>query len=273
MQTPKFHPAFPEKPTSAYVAPGEIPETWKPGDVILGRAHEGIRRWVIAFGQGIRIHGTDRRFIDYTHAALVVDEDGGVIEAVGTGVQMTSLAEYASRGEEYRIFNVHASKDDRQEVVRFAKWTLKHRAPYNRVATVSIFITQLTGSKFAFFVDGEFHCSGLVARALERTEALFTKDPVHIMPADLAKYVQAPPADWARAERKQLEHQQHSAEAVPVGPQAPCAPALPGNGYRAFGMRSTGGTRPSWWRGTSASPLRSWSRRRLQPGQLAAPEV
>ena len=54
-------------------------------------------------------------------------------------------------------------------------------------------MTVLTGSKFTFFVDGQFICSGFVARAMKRTGAIFNRDPVHITPADLGKYYEAEP--------------------------------------------------------------------------------
>ena len=43
-------------------------------------------------------------------------------------------------------------------------------------------------ARFSFFVDGETTCSGLVARAQERTGAIFNRATVNITPADLAKY-------------------------------------------------------------------------------------
>jgi hypothetical protein len=274
MQTPEFHTAYQnQSTTSSYVPPGEHPESFKPGDVVLGRAHTRFRRWIISFGQGMRIHGTDRCFIDYTHAALVVDDEGGLIEAVGTGVRTSSLADYASSGEKYRIVDIKASKEDRLQVVEFANWAAEKRLQYNRLATVSIFFTQLTGSKFAFFIDGEFHCSGLVARALERTEALFTKDPVRIMPADLAKYLEAGPADWAPPKRKKLYEEQLRTAQVLGGRTAPSAPALPVSGHQAFGRRLKGGIRPSWWRGIVATLLRRWSLHRPRPGLPEAPAV
>ncbi len=255
MQTPAFEPAFGDRHLgTTFVRAGERPEpnTFKPGDVVLGRAHKGFRRWVIAFGQGMRIRRGDRRFIDYTHAAVIVDEQGNLIEAVGTGVWESSLSAYAIQGEEYLIVDINASDADRAHVVRFARWARRHRSQYGRLATVSIFFSQLTGTKFAFFIDGEFHCSGLVARALERTDALFTKDPVHVMPADLAKYLNAPQAVWATARRKRLFGPHPAVERVREVPRALSAPAPPVIGRRVFGTRSTGGTRPSWWRGKAA---------------------
>ena len=57
---------------------------------------------------------------------------------------------------------------------------------------MSIALSMLTGSRLTFFIDGQFVCSGLVARALERTGSIFDRDSAHIAPADLAKYFHAP---------------------------------------------------------------------------------
>lgn len=67
---------------------------------------------------------------------------------------------------------------------------------------ISIAISLLFGGKFTFGFDGQFICSGLVARSLERTNAIFDRSPSHIMPADLAKYfrVTPPPKGTDRGE-------------------------------------------------------------------------
>ena len=91
-----------------------------------------------------------------------------------------------------QLVRIDASDADRAEVVAFAEWAADARDPYDWLTIASITLSVLTGSKLAFFVDGEFICSGLVARALERTTATFNLDPVHITPADLAKYYGVP---------------------------------------------------------------------------------
>jgi hypothetical protein len=50
----------------------------------------------------------------------------------------------------------------------------------------SIGISLLTGLRFSFGFDGQQICSGLVARALERSDHIFERSPSHILPADLA---------------------------------------------------------------------------------------
>jgi len=75
--------------------------------------------------------------------------------------------------------------------------------PYGWPTIVSIGLTLVTGAKFNFNVDGQQICSGLVARAEERTGVIFAdsqsngpkdlREPSHIMPADLAMYYQVEP--------------------------------------------------------------------------------
>jgi hypothetical protein len=63
------------------------------------------------------------------------------------------------------------------------------------VTIVSIALALLVGTKFSFGFAGQKICSGLVARALERTPAIFESEPSNIMPADLAQlYGATPPA-------------------------------------------------------------------------------
>lgn len=188
------------RPTSfatARIVPAHLPERAGPGESAM-RFDRGDflltagRTWksrLIEFGQRMRIHGHDRMYVKWTHAALIVDADGALIEAVGTGVQRSHLDHY--RDVEYLVVRIVASDEDRDQVVRFAEWALQRHAKYSRLSTVSIALSMLTGTKLTFFIDGQFVCSGLVATALERTGSIFDRDPAHIAPADLAKYFRA----------------------------------------------------------------------------------
>jgi cell wall-associated NlpC family hydrolase len=175
-------PALPPE----HVEPGRSAEGVQPGDFLLV-ASSSFRGRLIRWGQERRIRGEDRRYVKWTHAALIVDRDGGLIEAVGRGVREYSLAQYEN--DEYLVVRIVAEPADRAQMVDFARSAL--RKPYSRLAMVSIALSLLTGSRIAFFVDGQFFCSGLVARALERTGRVFDRDPAHIAPADLAKYYRA----------------------------------------------------------------------------------
>jgi hypothetical protein len=164
---------------------GETAEVFEPGDFLLV-ASKGFGGFLIRVGQFLRFRGEDRKFVKWTHAALIVDTDGTLIEAVGSGVREASVKDY--RKPDYLVVRIIASPENRAEIVAFARWALERRAKYNRLATVSIGLSMLTGSKLAFYIEGRFVCSGLVARALERSDRIFDRDPAHIAPGDLVKY-------------------------------------------------------------------------------------
>jgi hypothetical protein len=180
-----FEHARPVPHSTERAGPGEAAADFDRGDfVLVAGTHPNSR--LIRFGQRLRIRGSDRRYVKWTHAALIVDRDGALIEAVGGGVRRWHLDRY--RDDDYVVVRIHTSEENRDEVVRFAEWALQQKCRYSRLQTVSMGLSMLTGSKLTFFIDGQFVCSGLVARALERTGSIFDRDSAHMAPADLAKY-------------------------------------------------------------------------------------
>lgn len=178
--------------TSKRYGPGEEAQAtdFKPGDFILTHGDTKISK-LIYTGQKLRFHGADEKYTWWSHAALVVSEEGDLIEAVGAGVRETNISRY--KPTEYHLVRLGpvATGNDREEVVKFAKSCVG--LPYGRLTVMSIAISLLTGCKFTFGFDGQSICSGLVARALERTSAIFNRTPSHILPADLAKYFDVEP--------------------------------------------------------------------------------
>ncbi len=168
-----------------YFEPGEAATEFDPGDFILVKGH-GFQGWLIKFGQKARIHGADRKYVEWAHAALIVDREGTLIEAVGTGVRKKPLDYYT--GRHYQIFRVKTSDENRAEAVAFARSVLDKNARYGLMTIMSIALSMLTGSKLTFFMDGQYVCSGLVASALERTGSIFNRSAANITAADLAKY-------------------------------------------------------------------------------------
>ncbi|MGH3901877.1 MAG: hypothetical protein ACRDTA_27200 [Pseudonocardiaceae bacterium] len=124
--------------------------------------------------------------MDWAHAALIVDRDGTLIEAVGKGVREFPLKGYEER--HYQIFRIKTSDENRMEAVAFARRVLENHAKYGMLTIISIALSMLTGGKLTFYRDGQYVCSGLVASALERTGSIFNRSAVNITAADLAKY-------------------------------------------------------------------------------------
>ena len=168
------------------------PADYQPGDFILVST-DGWYARLIRFGQSLRFFGPDRKYVRWNHAAVVVSPDGDIVEALPRGVLLSHLAKYTAK--EYAIVRIDAlvRAADREEVVAFARWCIHER--YGWLTIVSIVLSILTGSKFVFGVDGQSICSGLVARSLERTTAIFQQSSSHIAPADLAKTFDVPPPE------------------------------------------------------------------------------
>jgi hypothetical protein len=181
--------------------PGVAATHYQPGDFILTHGDALVSR-LIRFGQGIRIRGADRKYTHWNHAALVVSETGDLIEARGRGVCRTHISDYSPK--EYCLVRIEASPEDRKQAVDFAEWAAgametKRKQRYGYLTIASVIYTTLTGGKFTFAIEGQTICSGLVARAMERTGALFNRTPSHIMPADLAKYYDVDVPDCSAA--------------------------------------------------------------------------
>ncbi|MBV9100299.1 MAG: hypothetical protein JO198_04560 [Candidatus Dormibacteraeota bacterium] len=154
------------------------------GDFILTHG-QGVFSALIRSGQSLRIHGDDRQFTYWNHAAMIVDAEH-IVEALGSGVTRSRLDKY--KPKEYFLVELGESAHpvDREQAVAFALQCVGQ--PYDWLTIVSIACSLITGTKLSFGYEGEYICSGLVARSLERTNAIFNRDPEHIMPADLAKY-------------------------------------------------------------------------------------
>lgn len=171
-------------------SPGEEVPNPQAGDFILTHGSDWASK-LIRFGQGLRFHGKDRKYTYWNHTAIIVDDHGTLIEALGNGVCKTHISKY--KPVEYHLVRLGTTADatDRAEAVSFAEWSLGE--PYGWLTIVSIAIGLLTGGKFTFGYEGQAICSGLVARAMERTKAIFNRNPEDIMPADLAKYYNVDP--------------------------------------------------------------------------------
>ena len=110
------------------------------------------------------------KFAHWTHAALFVSEDGMLVEAVEPGVQERNVRVY--RDTEYHVVHLQdASEEGCEHPVAFAMHCLHDS--YGFLTDISLFFTPLFATKIFFGVDLQMICSGLVARALERTGAIF----------------------------------------------------------------------------------------------------
>lgn len=163
-----------------------------PGDFLLGRAH-GRKHRIIRWGQARRLAPADRVYAGYTHAALVVSADGDLVEAVGDGVQRTTLTRYVIDKEVYQVVRVETSDEARELVAAFATGVAQRRTSYALLAIVCTTVWAFTNMRLLFFMDDTYTCSGLVAESLKRMGAEFAVNVAKVTPAQLAAAFGAPP--------------------------------------------------------------------------------
>jgi len=165
--------------------PGEAAEHLETGDIVLTHGDHWTSK-LIRFGQRLRFRGPRRDFARWNHAALVLDREGNLAEALSRGVERTNLSKY--KGTDYYLVRVECSDEDRRQIAAFAESVLKHRTTYGWLTIVSLFFTLAFGSTFIIGKIGTAICSGFASEALVRTGAVFERPPSYMMPADLAEY-------------------------------------------------------------------------------------
>jgi uncharacterized protein YycO len=170
-------------PVAKRYGPGESAKEFLPGDFILTHRQHLVSK-LIRVAQKIR--GRERKYSYWSHAAVIVGADGALVEAETKGVILTNLSEYGER--EYHLVRLGGSADkrDRRQVVAFAQSLVGQ--PFGFLDMFSVALSLLTGAKVNVSYRSHLMCSALVARALERTSAIFDDEPAHMLPADLARY-------------------------------------------------------------------------------------
>jgi uncharacterized protein YycO len=153
------------------------------GDFILCERRGFIAR-CIRLGQSIRFRGPDRKYARFTHAALVVSRDGALVEATSKGVERSHLTKF--KDVPYVMVHTYTGHEDQGQILRFANRVVGEEYGYATIACCVLGL--LTGGAFTFGFQGQSICSGLVARAQERSGAYFDRLAEDIMPADLARY-------------------------------------------------------------------------------------
>src|SRR2546421_12307289 len=81
-------------------APSEEAPHPMPGDMLLTH-RSGIVPRLIRLGERRRFRGSRRTFAHWSHAALLVDGQGALVEAETRGVELSPLSKYRER--EYHV--------------------------------------------------------------------------------------------------------------------------------------------------------------------------
>lgn len=174
----------------SHYPPGEAPERFVPGDFSLHRATTTKGRdgattalgKLIQAGERVRFGNSD--FARWTHSTLIVSKSGEICEAIASGVALANIEKY--RGSDYMIVHVSASPEQRSLACGFAMTRVPD--PYGILNFVGLAFQALFGWTISVHMDGQFICSGLVARATEKYIDAYPRSPENMMPGDLAYF-------------------------------------------------------------------------------------
>lgn len=150
------------------------------GDFILVSG-KGFLSSVIKFGERLR---DGKRASKFSHAALIVDSNGTLLEATSKGIVVSSLASHSN----YTIVNSQLSVSDRCQSIVFAESMKGIR--YGFLDILSIAVNLLTPGFIDFSTPKSSICSEFVVRCLEHGGYIIpnNKPSNLVMPSDLAMW-------------------------------------------------------------------------------------
>ncbi len=165
--------------------PGDTATELQVGDFLLtGVIQQGLVSRAIKFGA--RLRGIPKPFRRFSHAALVIDAEGTLAEALGQGVVRSPISKYAPAN--YVIVHTHVEGKDTEQVLAFAEAVLASRERYGFVTIAGLALYCLSGTSLCIQKAGTAICSGFVSDALTRSTFIWPRPPFSMMPGDLAQF-------------------------------------------------------------------------------------
>ena len=164
--------------------PGDEAKDFVSGDFILAHRHHIIAE-LISLAQKRRFRGADAVYAHWSHAALIVEKDGALVEAEMTGVKLSPISKYAD--DEYHLVRLgpEFASEARARTVAFAKGHVGQGFGYLDLFGTILYL--LFGWPLRLVRRNHEICSGLVVRALQAGGQVPELDPALTLPGDLAK--------------------------------------------------------------------------------------
>lgn len=170
--------------------PGEDADDFVPGDFILAHRHNLIAG-LISQAQKRRFKGADAVYAHWSHSAMIVGNDGVLVEAEVTGVRQNPISRY--HADEYHLVRLGSefSAEGRAGAVAYSRAQVGQGFGFLDMFGVSLYL--LFGRPLRLVRRGHEICSGLVVRALQAGGLVPELDAALTLPADLAKLFDARP--------------------------------------------------------------------------------
>jgi|ERR1700682_197254 len=176
--------------SSERYGPGDEAKDFVPGDFILTHRRHLIAG-LISLAQERRFRGKDAVYAHWSHAALIVERDGTLVEAEMTGVQRSPISKY--RADEYHLVRLgpEFTSEARARAVAVAKAQVGQGFGYLDMFGAIVYL--LFGLPLRLVRRNHEICSSLVARALQAGGMALELDPALTLPGDLAKLFDVQP--------------------------------------------------------------------------------
>lgn len=160
-----------------------------PGDIVVVH-RKGFYSFIIGRGQGMRFNG-EKHYKYWTHVAVIVGDQGEIVEAVWPKVRGNNLIEYQEAGVDFVIADITPWADvrDREQVVAFAKHAVGTEYGMLEAAGLGLWCM---GLPLHTDVGNQLICSALGAEAACRTSIIFPEEPLWMTPAHHAEFFKIP---------------------------------------------------------------------------------
>ncbi len=160
------------------------------GDFILTHGTHPQSR-IIQFGQSIRPEL--RKYSGWNHAALIVNEDGLLSEALSSGIRYSHISKYMDEpdtDEKFVVVHTFTPPEGQERILDYLDKVHVDRWEYGWGTIATSAISCLGGRRLPFFsFDGTAICSGHVAECMVRgNNAYFPRHAQAMMPAELGLF-------------------------------------------------------------------------------------
>lgn len=162
--------------------PGEIFTGLRTGDLVLIRGPGWLGR-TIRLAAWRRFRGDFPRYGYWSHAALVVNDAGHLLEVHARGVALCGIEKY--RNCDFCYVRLPLSDPARRQAANYARRHIGQR--YDLMGFVLLGVSVTFGDLLRVPDTGRPGCVSLIARALENAGVVFDRPAPELMPADLAK--------------------------------------------------------------------------------------
>lgn len=152
----------------------------KPGDIILCHS-SGILGKLIRIGERIR---DPRKSAKWNHAAVVLDNNGSIMEALKHGISLGNISAYP----DHEVISNNFTQPQVEDLLRYAK--AMQGVPYGYLTIISIALDLLLPFIAHFRSGKTLICSEFAAKTWEHAGWICPKiDTSHVMPSDLDKWL------------------------------------------------------------------------------------